>query len=250
MARRYWPNGGAIGRRIRLPRLVSNPPNQVAAPGSDDWMEIVGIAGDALNDGLQNPVQPAVYLPYTLRMPMFSQVLVRTSANPLGLLRAFRVQVQSVDAEQQVLRGSLTLEDFIAQQNEWQREHMVALLFVAFSLVTLALAGVGLYSVVSYTVAQRTSEFALRIALGAQPSDVLQNVLLSTFRIVAVGVAAGVGLHLLVNRVVAQWAYAPARDPLTLWIVTPLLAGVATLACYVPARRAMSADPMKALRYE
>jgi ABC-type antimicrobial peptide transport system permease subunit len=126
---------------------------------------------------------------------------------------------------------------------------MVAILFGAFSVITLVLAGVGLYSVVSYTVAQRTSEFALRMALGAQRGDVLLNVVLSTVRIVAVGVAAGIGLYLLVNRAVAQWAYAPS-NPLILVLVTPLLVCVASLACYLPARRAMSLDPIRALRHE
>jgi ABC-type antimicrobial peptide transport system permease subunit len=112
------------------------------------------------------------------------------------------------------------------------------------------MAGVGLYSVVSYTVAQRTNEFALRMALGAQPTNVLMNVLLSTLGVVAVGVAAGMGLYLLVKRVVSQWADAPADELWILLLVTPLLLCVAILACYLPARRAMAVDPMTALRHE
>jgi predicted permease len=250
MARQYWPAGDALDRQIRLPKLLSSPPYQLSGPGSDDWVEIIGIVSDALNDGLRNPVKPAAYLPYTFRMPMYTQILVRTRANPLSLLRTFRAQVQAVDSEQQIMRDTSSLEEWIARQDDWQREHMVALLFGAFSLITLVLAGVGLYSVVSYTVAQRTNEFAIRMALGAQRGDVLSNVLLSTAGVVGIGVAAGVGLYMLVDRLVAQWAYAPSRDPLVLVVVTPLLACVATLACYVPARRAMSLDPMNALRHE
>jgi len=250
MARRYWANGDPIGKQIRLPRLVSNPPVQLSAPASDEWMEIIGIVGDALNDGLRNPVQPAVYLPYTFRMPMFTQILVRTRANPLSLMRTFRAQIQAVDSEQQVMRNASTLEERIAQEFDWQREHMVAILFGAFSLITLVLSGLGLYSVVSYTVAQRTSEFALRMALGAQRGDVLLNVLLSIVRVVAVGVAAGIGLYMLVDRIVAQWAYAPSQVWTVLILAIPLLVGVVSLACYLPARRAMSVDPMTALRYE
>jgi len=250
MAQLYWPKGDAVGRQIRLPKLVSNPPFQLSSPGSDDWLEIIGITKDALNDGLRSPVKPGIYLPYTFRMPMFTQILVRTRANPLSLLRTFRAQVKAVDSEQQVMRNTSSLEEWIAQQDDWQREHLVAGLFGAFSMITLLLAGVGLYSVVSYTVAQRTNEFAVRMALGAQRSDVLLSVLLSTVSVVAMGVAAGSGLYLLVNRVVARWAYAPAKDPLILLLVTPVLVGVAVLACYLPARRAMSLDPIKALRHE
>jgi ABC-type antimicrobial peptide transport system permease subunit len=126
----------------------------------------------------------------------------------------------------------------------------VAVLFGVFSFITLALAGLGLYSVVSYTVAQRTSEFALRMALGAQRGDVLLNVLLSTIGVVGAGVAGGAGFYLLIKRIVAQLAYAPADDPLMLLLVMPLLVCVAAVACYVPARRAMSVDPITALRYE
>lgn len=249
MARLYWPQGDAIGKQIRLPKLISTPPNLLTGAGSDQWLEIVGVVGDSLNDGLRNPIKPGMYLPYTFRMPMFAQIVVKTRNNPLALLRTFRSQVQAVDAEQQIMNGTVSLEEWIEQEQDWQREHMVALLFGAFSIITLALAALGLYSVVSYTVAQRTSEFALRMALGAQRGDVLLNVLLSTVTVVGVGAAAGGGLYLLVERVIARWAYA-SGDSLGLLVVAPLLLCVAALACYVPARRAMNADPASALRYE
>lgn len=250
MARQYWPNGDPIGRQIRLPKLVSTDSFNLSGPGSNDWMEIVGVVADSLNDGLQNPVKPAAYLPYTFLLPMRAQILVRARTNPLSLLRTFRAQVQSVDSEQQIMNNASSLEEWIIQQDDWQREHMVAILFGAFSAFTLLLAGLGLYSVVSYTVAQRTSEFALRMALGAQRKDVLLNLLLSTIGVVAAGVATGAGGYMLVKRIVAQWAYAPKDDPIVLFVVTPVLIIVAALACYLPARRAMSLDPMTALRYE
>ena len=222
----------------------------LGAPDSDQWLEIVGVVADSLNDGLRNPVKPGVYLPYTFRMPMFTQILVKTRSNPLSLLRTFRAQVQSVDSEQQVTNDASTLEQWIEQGEDWQREHLVAILFGAFSVVTLVLTAIGLFSVVSYTVAQRTSEFALRMALGAQRSDVLIDLVLSTLRVVGSGVTAGAGLYLVVSRAVAHWAYAPSGNPWILALVTPLLVCVATLACYLPARRAMSLDPMRALRHE
>jgi ABC-type antimicrobial peptide transport system permease subunit len=99
-------------------------------------------------------------------------------------------------------------------------------------------------------VAQRTNEFALRMALGAQRHNVLFNVVLSTIQVVAAGIAVGIGLYVLVNRAVAQWAFAPANDPSIFLLVGPLLLCVASVACYLPARRAMSLDPMSALRHE
>lgn len=250
MARQYWPNGDAIGAQIRLPKLVSNPPFELTGPGSNDWMEIVGMVGDALNDGLHNPIKPQAYLPFTFLMPMHAQIVVRTRANPLSLLRTFRQQVQAVDSEQQIMKGTSSLEQWITDDLDWQRQHLVALLFGAFSLITLFLSGLGLYSVVSYTVAQRTNEFALRMALGAQRADVLFNVVLSTVGVVSAGIAAGAGLYMLVDRFVVQWTSAPSRDWMVLLLVTPLLLFVAAVACFVPARRAMAVDPMTALRYE
>lgn len=250
MARRYFPAGDAIGRQIRLPQLQAAPPNQLSAPGANEWREIVGVTGDVLNNGLRDPVQPAVYVPYPLRMTMYGQIVVRTRGNPLSLLHTLRAQVQSVDPEQQVLRNTQSLEQWIMDTDDWQREHMVALLFGAFAALTLLLAGVGLYSVVAYSVAQRTREFAVRMALGAQRSDVLLNVFVSIAGVVVAGTAVGIGLQLAVSRIVAQWAYATGRDPLVIALVTPLLAVVAVVACYVPARRAMTLDPTQALRYE
>lgn len=250
MARRFFPNGDAIGRQIRLSQLQAAPPNQLSAPGANEWRQIVGITGDVVNNGLRDPVQPAVYVPYPARMAMYGQILVRTRGNPLAMLHTLRAQVQSVDSEQQVMRNTESLEQWITETDDWQREHMVALLFGAFSAITLLLAGVGLYSVVAYSVAQRTSEFALRMALGAQRFDVLMNVFLSIAGVVIAGVGAGIALQLVVSRIVAQWAYAGGRDPLVIAFVTPLLALVAIAACYVPARRAMSLDPAQALRYE
>jgi predicted permease len=248
LARRYWPNGDALGRSVRLPQLVPVPPAQMVAPGSNEWTPIVGIAGDALNDGLRNPIRPAIYLPYTARMPSFAQLLVRGRGNPLVLLHTLRTQVQAVNPEQPIARNALSLEDWLAQQNEWQREHTVAVLFGAFSLVTMLLAGVGVFSVVSYTVALRTTEFALRRALGAQRRDVVTAVLASIATAMTVGLAAGVCLHFATKGIVARWAAATAPDASALWSVVLVLSTVALVACVLPARRAVAVEPIHALR--
>jgi predicted permease len=250
MARKYFPDTDPVGKQVRLPRLVAAPPAIVTAPAADQWIQIIGVTADALNNGLRDPVLPAIYLPYTLRMPAFPGFLVRTRGNPLAMLRTLRMQVQEVAAGQQVARNAISLEDYITRQDDWQREHMVAMLFGAFAGITLLLAGVGLYSVVSYSVAQRTREFAIRMALGAQRGHVLRDVFFSIAGVVLVGTVVGVGLQLVVGRIVAQWAYAGGRDPLVIAMVVPLLALVAFAACYLPARRAISVEPTQALRYE
>ncbi|HEU4414239.1 MAG TPA: ABC transporter permease [Candidatus Angelobacter sp.] len=250
MARRYFPHTNPLGQKIRLPRLVAAPPDVVAPPDSDQWIEIVGVAADALNNGLRDPVLPAVYLPYTLSMPTFPGFLVRTRGNPMGMLRTMRMQVQEVAAGQQVARNAMSLEDYITRQDDWQREHMVAILFGAFACITLLLAGIGLYSVVSYSVAQRTREFAIRMALGAQRGHVLRDVFFSIAGVVLAGTVAGIGLQLAVGRIVAQWAYSSGRDPIVIAMAAPLLILVALVACYWPARRAISVEPTQALRYD
>jgi predicted permease len=250
LAKQYFPNGDAIGHQLRMPELKGEPPMVVTVPETPGWYEIVGVVGDAFNDGLGKPVKPAVYIPYTIGMPMWTQILVRTQVPPLTILREVRQQIHSVDADQQTAGHTRSLEDWITMQQEWAQEHMIALLFGAFAGLALLLAGVGLYSVVSYTVAQRTNEFGIRMALGAQRSDVLRMVTLSTTFSVGSGILAGVVLALAFNRVITQWAQGNSIHSAVLLGVTLLLAGVAAGACLLPAYRASTVDPMQALRYE
>jgi len=250
MAKQYFPAGDAIGHQIRGPELKGEPPMLLTIPDSDNWMEIVGVVADAFNDGLGKSVKPAFYLPYTVGMPMWTQILVRTQVPPLSILREVREQIRSVDADQQVEGHTRSLEEWITEQQEWAQEHMIALLFGAFAGLALLLAAVGLYSVVSYTVAQRTNEFGVRIALGAQRADVLRIVMLSTAFSIGSGILAGVVLALAFNRVITQWAQGSSIHAAVLLGVTLLMAGVAATACLLPARRASAVDPMQALRYE
>ena len=142
------------------------------------------------------------------------------------------------------------LEHWITGQQEYQQEQLVAWLFGIFALLALALAAVGLYSVVSYSVAQRTNEFGIRIALGARRGHVLKIAFSSAAASVGSGIAIGLVLALVLNKVLARWAEGSSRDPMLLLVVTVLLSVVAAIACSAPARRAIGVDPMTALRYE
>src|SRR5262249_52789358 len=160
LAKRYFPSGDAIGHSVRLSELENHPPAVLGAPRiAEAYLQIAGIVGDARNDGLTNPITPAVYVPYTLSMRMGTQVLVKSVAPPLTLLRAVRMQLTAVDPEQQSYSTTEDLDSWITDGQEWQQERLAAWIFGVFGALALALAAVGLFSVVSYTVAQRTNEF-------------------------------------------------------------------------------------------
>jgi predicted permease len=250
MARRYWPNGDAVGHAIRIPELKGSPPLRLAAPGSDQWFQIVGIVGDVRNDGLRNPVKPAVYLPYTIWMGLEMNLLVRTHVPLLSLLHAVRAQVQRVDSDQEVDQYVPSLEELIAMQGEWQRERLMTALFGAFAILALVLATAGLYSVVSYGVAQRTNEFGIRMALGAQRSHVLWTVLVSTSAAVGAGMLTGIVLSAGLNSLLIKWTDSGSRDPFLLLAAALLLVFTSLLAGLFPARRASTIHPLHALRFE
>jgi predicted permease len=250
MARTYFPDGDALGRSVRVPDMKDEPPYNTAAKECDSWLQIVGIIADKRDDGLRKAILPEVFVPYTLSMRMWTQILVRSEVAPLSLLHSVGKQVNSVDADQQVDGGVEDLDHWITDQQEYQQEQLVAWLFGAFALLALVLAAVGLYSVVSYSVAQRTNEFGIRMALGAQRTHVLGIVFTSTVVSVGSGIVAGVALTLALNKIMAQWAEGSSRDPLVLLAVTALLSLVAAIACFGPALTAVKVDPMTALRYE
>ncbi|MCU1273030.1 MAG: hypothetical protein JWO48_461 [Bryobacterales bacterium] len=250
MARQYWPHGDALGKQLRLPDLKGDPPFSQAAPDSNSWLQIVGIVADARDDGLRKPVKSAVFVPFTLHMRMWTQILVRTHAAPLTVLNRVRAEVKAVDPDQQVFGQTRDLEQWIQNQDEYAYGRLVAALFSGFSLLALALAAIGLFSVVSYGVAQRTNEFGIRMALGATRGQVLQLVFTSSARNVIGGLACGVLLSLMLSGVLSKWAEGSAHNPLVFAGVTLLLVLTSALADLIPARRASSVDPMDALRYE
>jgi putative ABC transport system permease protein len=250
MAKRYFPNGDAVGHSFRVPEMRDEPPLSLAAPDAAGWMQIVGVIADKRDDGLRKPIVPEAFLPFTISMHMWTQILVRSEVSPLTLVHAIGLKVNALDADQQINGHIDDLDHWITNQQEYEQEHFVAWLFGAFAVLALALASVGLYSVVSYSVAQRTSEFGIRMALGAPRSHVWQIVFASMTVSVGAGIFGGVVLTLALNRVLARWAEGSARDPLVLVGVVALLVLVAAVACAGPARRASDIDPITALHFE
>jgi len=250
LAHQYFPNGNAVGSQIRVPELKGEPPFQLAVVGSESWFQVVGIVGDARDDGMRNPIKPSVFVPYTIMMPVWTQILVRTRVPPLTVLHSIREQVHAVDPDQQAERDVRDLDGWIKAQPEWGEGHLVATLFAGFAILALALAATGLYSVISYAVGQRTGEFGIRMALGAMRKDVLLMVFRSAAMSVAGGVLTGVVLTITLDRVLARWIQGSSLDALILVGVILLLVATSGLSCFIPARRASSVDPVVALRYE
>lgn len=251
MAQRYFPNGNAIGSSLKLPEFDDRPPERIAVPKlANSWLTIVGVVADSLDDGLRRPIRPAVYLPYTLYLAMGTQILIRTRVPPLTLVHAVRQQISAVNPDQQAYGDMEDLETWISDEPEWQQEHLVSWIFSGFAGLALLLAAIGLYSVVSYTVAQRTNEFGIRMALGASRGHVLRIVFASTVASLAGGILIGVALIFTLNTVVAKWVAGNAHDPLMLLAGTLILILVAVIASTLPALRASKIDPMTALRCE
>lgn len=248
--RRYLPGEDVLGHSLRVPQLISQPPDRVTAARSDGWLQIIGVVEDALDDGMDKPIKPGIYLPYSVNMWMWTQILVRTQGPPLPMLHSVQKQIASVNPDQQVESRATSLENWIVREAEWARARLISILFAAFSGLALTLAGVGLYSVVSYSVVQRTGEFGIRLALGAQRQDVLRIVLLSAGASIGLGLGFGIALSLGMGHVIMRWVENRTHDVGIVLSVSVLVIAVAGLACVVPALRAIGVNPMTALRRE
>jgi predicted permease len=246
--KQYLGDLDPIGQSVRSPMLKVDGPNLLSAQSPDDWLEVIGVVGDAKNDGLDHPVKPAIFLPYSFVLPPEERFIVRASGDPETAIRSVKERLREVNSEFVVGRDH-TLSWWL-ETDGWGKERFIATLFGLFAVLALVLAATGLYSVVSFAVTQRTQELGIRMALGARRSSVVQLVLGSTAAMLGVGVAVGLVLSVILNRVVASWAGGSSRDPLTLLAAASILILVAGIACVLPAWRAASIDPMRALRVE
>jgi putative ABC transport system permease protein len=250
LARRYYPNGDIVGHAIKLSALQTRSPGELTAQGADGWMRVIGIVGDSLNDGVDNPVRPAIFAPYTTVMWPGTQILVRTRVVPDLVLNSIRKQLATVNPDQQTYGVIADLETWIESEPIWARGRLISVLFAGFSIAALFLCAVGLYSVLSYSVAQRTNEFGIRMALGAPRSHVLRIAIASAGASVASGIAVGLVLSVSLNRFVSRWVGITTNHPFIVLGVSLLLLIVAAAASLVPAGKALSIDPMAALRTE
>jgi putative ABC transport system permease protein len=234
--RRFWPDEDPIGKRIRL-----------GSP-EDGWRTIVGVVGDVRHGGPAEEPRPEVYVPVRQSAFPFMQFVVRTRQEPMALAPAVRAAVAELDAELP-LSDVRTLEAVVASATA--RPRFLSTLVGVFAALALLLAGVGLYGVIAYMARQRTRELGIRMALGAQPEDVLWLVLGSGMRLAVLGVGLGLLAAWAASRVMGSLLYGvSATDPLTFGGLALLVLGVTLVATWLPARRATRVDPLVALRNE
>jgi len=237
MARQFWPNKNPVGHRVIM----------------KDWGppltgEIVGVVGDVRTNGLDAAVGPMIYWPYPQFPQLFNTIVVRSDGDPLRLVPALKAAIWAVDKNQSISNVE-TIDHVLSESLARQRLYMV--LLCVFSCTALLLAAIGIYGIVSYSVSQRTHELGIRLAVGAEPIDVLMLIMKQGTRLAFMGIAAGVAAAVLLTRLMSHLLFGvSATDPLTFAAVAILLTLVTLLASYIPARRATRVDPAIALRYE
>ncbi|HTV55869.1 MAG TPA: ABC transporter permease [Terriglobia bacterium] len=236
LARQFWPNQDAVGERISF-----------AGP-KGPWCEIVGVVGDVKQHALWRPPAPMVYVPYAQDPWTFMSLVVRSNYKPEALASSVRQAVLNAD-KNEPLFDVRTMRQVVSLSTRARRFN--TLLLALFAALALVLATVGIYGVISYSVSQRTPEIGIRMALGAQRKDVLQLVVAEGLALTLTGAAIGVVGALSLTRLMRSVLYeVKPSDPATFVLVSLLLIGVATVASYLPARRATKVDPVEALRHE
>jgi putative ABC transport system permease protein len=238
LARNLFPNESAVGKRLQL----INPEQ------SNEWREIVGVAGDVSYNGLHDSDTLTIYTPFAQTPFLWTYLMIRTDGLPETLTQGVRQAVSSVDATIEAA-GFRTMDQLVSQSVAQPRFYTI--LLGAFALLALVLAAVGIYGVMAYTVAQRTHEIGVRMALGASRNDVLRMVikqgLLLALAGISLGLLAAFGLTRLMKNLLFD---VEATDPQTFVVISMILIAVALLASFIPARRATKVDPLEALRYE
>jgi putative ABC transport system permease protein len=235
-ANRHLPGQEVLGRRISF--------NSTKGP----WKEIVGVVRDSKYVSLSEPPTPFVFLPLPQNHETGMTLLVRAVGDPSSIVASVRNNVQAIEKNLPVT-NPVPMSEGIG--NSLYAARMGAILLGIFAALALALASIGLYGVMSFAVSQRTRELGIRMALGARAVDVFKLVLQQGFALIGVGVVVGLGVSFAVTRLLSSFLYGiKATDVLTFVVIPLVLAIVAGIACYIPARRATKVDPLKALRYE
>ena len=238
MARKWWPNESAIGRRIKQGWPQDEAPSR----------EIVGVVGDVPQTGLDEPIRTEVFLPMSQHPDLALTLLVRSSRPPMSLAKPAVAAIHVIDKDQAVT-AIQPMSRYLSESMARRRFNTLLLGF--FGGLALVLASVGIYGVVSYGVAQRRREIGIRTALGAHPRDVLRLVFGQALRLAGVGVAIGIVSALTVTRFLGSLLFEVAStDPLTFGGVAVVVTAVVVVACARPARRAMAVDPATVLRSE
>jgi putative ABC transport system permease protein len=252
LAREYWPGRDPIGSQLTFPGLEVPVPS-VAGKKYLRPFSIVGVVKSERNRGLETTPEEGVYLPYSQYPTYYAPrtVVVRTAVEPTSLVSAIRHQVELLDNDQPISEVQ-TMDQVVAQAEAGHRFPMV--LLGLFAALALMVAGIGLYGVMSYSVGQRMHEIGIRTALGAQEQEVLRMVIGQGLKLAFAGLLVGVAAALILTRLLSSLSHllygVGTSDPATFITVSIVLAGVAVLASYIPARRATKVDPIVALRHE
>ncbi|MBC7925047.1 MAG: ABC transporter permease [Bryobacteraceae bacterium] len=248
-AARLWPSGqDPVGRQIAVAILAKSPDPSIAIWPGPAEVTIVGVIRNTRNAGLSSEPNPAIYFPYTLIAPGFRQIIIRTQGDPMQFANVLRREVQAIDSEQALQRPQ-PFTEILDQQAAQPRFNMA--LFGLFGGIGILLAATGIFSVISYSVAQRTHEIGVRVALGARQTDISGLVVGMGAKLVAIGIGIGLAGTIVLVRVVQTQVFDLALfDATSGAAVIALLATVGLLACYLPARRAARLNPMVALRQD
>jgi predicted permease len=242
MARQYWPNENALGKRFKIGDPDSESP----------WLTIIGIAGDIRQMGIDVPVKAEMYLlnQQTNYQTWFAprDLTIRTSGDPMSIVAAVRDVVHAVDPDQPI-SNIRTMDQILGKETMQRRVGMI--LLTAFAVLALLLASIGIYGLLSYFVVQHMSDIGIRLALGAQPGDILRMILKKGMLLTSLGIAIGLFFSTALTRLISSLLFGVSSiDPITFAVVPILLLTIAFLACYIPARRASRVDPIVALKCE
>ena len=238
MAREYWPGADPVGRRLKRGGAGSNAP----------WLTVIGVVSNVKHYALDTDSRVTFYTPHQQSPSSGMYVTVRTNTDPLRVAAAISQEARAMDPNVPIYDVK-TMDERLSESLARRRFAMVAL--GLFAGVAALLAAIGIYGVMSYTVAQRTREIGIRVALGANTGDVLRLVVSQGMKLATIGVGIGLAASFIITRVMSSLLFGvSATDPATFFAIALLLGGVALLACYIPARRATRVDPMEALRYE